>query len=317
MNAVVYSNQNERPGRGEQGGSEALSWVTVQPGRAELALPLVCDSPHSGTRYPEDFGHAIHRSALRMAEDTHVERLWSAAPELGATLVQAHFPRSYIDANRSLSDFDTTMLDAPWPAADGVMPAPSARTRELGMGLVWRQTPTRASIYARKLGVDEVRRRIDRCWRPYHAAVQQACDQAWQRWGQCWHLDLHSMPSNAYERLGMSASRPLADFVLGDLNGRSCAPQFTEAVRRIITDHGYQASVNDPYEGQELVRLHGRPEVHRHSLQIEVKRGLYMDEATREPHAGFDALRADIASILLEITRFVREQQREDLRHQA
>jgi N-formylglutamate amidohydrolase len=54
------------------------------------------------------------------------------------------------------------------------------------------------------------------------------------------------------------------------------------------------------------VRLHGRPAQRRHSLQIEVNRALYMNEATREPNAGFDRLRADIASMLLEIARFVR-----------
>jgi N-formylglutamate deformylase len=288
------------------------AWVTVQAGHAELALPLVCDSPHSGTHYPDDFGHAIPRAALRWAEDTHVERLWSAAPTLGATMIQAHFPRSYVDVNRGLHDLDATMLDAPWPADAGVALAPSARTCELGMGLVWRQTPARAPIYARKLGVDEVRRRLEQCWQPYHAALHRACDQAWQRWGACWHLNLHSMPSNAYERLGLAVSRPLADFVLGDLRGQSCSPEFTETVRRVITDHGYRVAVNDPNQGQELVRLHGRPAQRRHSLQIEVNRALYMDEATREPGIGFEALQADISSMLLEVCRFVRERLRED-----
>ena len=57
----------------------------------EGAGALVLDSPHSGTCYPEDFGHACLRSALREAEDTHVDALWRFAPELGATLVCAQF----------------------------------------------------------------------------------------------------------------------------------------------------------------------------------------------------------------------------------
>ena len=289
-------------------GPTTSAWVEVHTGLAELALPLVCDSPHSGTRYPADFGHAIERRALRMGEDTHIDRLWGHAPEVGATLVQAHFPRTYIDPNRSLSDLEPAMLDGPWPGEA----APGARTLALGMGLVWRQTPTRLPIYDRLLGVDEVQRRIATCWRPYHAALQRACDEAAARWGSCWHLNLHSMPSNAYERLGLPGHRKLADFVLGDLNGRSCDPSFRDWVSQVIREHGYQVSVNDPYEGQELVRLHGRPAEHRHSLQIEVNRALYMDEATREPHEGFERLRADIARMLVEIARFVRGRVREE-----
>lgn len=282
--------------------------VEVLSGPAELALPLVCDSPHSGTRYPADYRHAIDRRLLRMGEDTHVERLWGHAPQVGATLVHALFPRTYIDPNRALWDLEPSMIDGPWPFEA----RPTERTQALGMGLLWRQTPTRLPIYDRLLGVDEVRRRIDTCWRPYHAALQRACDHAVERFGACWHLDLHSMPSNAYERLGLPGHRRLADFVLGDLHGSSCDPGFREAVRQVIREHGYQVSVNDPYEGQELVRLHGRPAEHRHSLQIEVNRALYMDEATREPHAGFDRLRADIDSMLVEIARHVRRCAREE-----
>ncbi|HSV47105.1 MAG TPA: N-formylglutamate amidohydrolase [Ramlibacter sp.] len=288
-------------------GTPASDWVEVHAGRPELALPLVCDSPHSGTRYPQDYRHAVERRALRMGEDTHIERLWGHAPELGATLVQAHFPRTYIDPNRSLSDLEPSMIAGRWPGEE----QPGARTLALGMGLVWRQTPTRLPIYDRLLSVNEVQRRIDTCWRPYHAALQQACDQAVERWGACWHLNLHSMPSNAYERLGLPGHRKLADFVLGDLKGRSCDPGFRNWVGQVIREHGYQVSINDPYEGQELVRAHGRPAEHRHSLQIEVNRALYMDEATREPHQGFERLRADIASMLVAIARFVRCRVRE------
>jgi len=288
-------------------GSTTPAWVEVHAGRTGLALPLVCDSPHSGTRYPEDYRHAIDRRALRMGEDTHIDRLWGHAPEVGATLVLAHFPRTYIDPNRALSDMDPSMIDGPWPGEA----QPGPRTLALGMGLVWRQTPTRLPIYDRLLSVQEVQGRIDHCWRPYHAALRQACDGAVARWGSCWHLDLHSMPSNAYQRLGLPGHRKLADFVLGDLNGRSCDPSFRDWVSQVMREHGYQVSVNDPYEGQELVRVHGRPAEHRHSLQIEVNRALYMDEATREPHEGFERLRADIASMLGEIARFVRWRVRE------
>ncbi len=278
-------------------------WVGVLPGAAALALPLVCDSPHSGTRYPSDYGFAVAPELLRKGEDTHIERLWSRAPELGATLIHAQFPRTYIDPNRALSDLDPALLAEPWPEPL----QPTQRTRDLGMGLVWQLTPTGEPIYRRRLGVAELQRRIDLCWRPYHQALQQACDAALQRFGHCWHLNLHSMPSNAYERLGLTGRGPLADFVLGDLNGRTCAPGFVDAVRGAMQARGYRVAVNDPYAGQELVRLHGQPAQARHSLQIEVNRALYMHEPSREPNANFERLQADIGGILADVAAWIRQ----------
>src|SRR5215469_5909013 len=76
-------------------------------------LPLVLDSPHSGSLYPEDFGYCCPLPVLRRAEDAYVDELYGAAPEFGATLIAAMFPRSYIDANRAVDDIDPVMLTGP------------------------------------------------------------------------------------------------------------------------------------------------------------------------------------------------------------
>ena len=51
---------------------------------------------------------------LRRAEDTHVEKLYDFAPMLGAHWIEAHFPRSYLDANRNTSELDISLLNEPW-----------------------------------------------------------------------------------------------------------------------------------------------------------------------------------------------------------
>ena len=76
------------------------------------AIPLVCDSPHSGVLYPDDFGYALPFEQLRSGEDTDVHVLWQALPSVGATLLAAQFPRAYIDPNRDLEDIDPAMLGA-------------------------------------------------------------------------------------------------------------------------------------------------------------------------------------------------------------
>lgn len=275
-----------------------------KPNIGTAPIPLVCDSPHSGTHYPEDFGHAIARSALRQSEDTHVDRLWADLPAVGASLVCANFPRSYIDPNRSVADIDLSMVEGLWPHP--VHPSP--RCLEQGNGLVWRLTPQHRPIYERLLSVAELNHRIDAYWAPYRQALHAQLERAAAKFGGWWHLNLHSMPSNAYERLGLPATRALADVVVGDRHGTTCDPAFTDLVARAFSARGYSVAVNDPYSGQELIRIAGQPSRNRHSLQVEFNRALYMDEGTREPNVHFGRLRADIASVAKDIASFVAAQ---------
>ena len=80
-------------------------------------VPLVFDSPHSGSHYPEDFRFCCPLNLLRTAEDAYVDELYAAAPEFGATLIGAIFPRSYLDPNRAADDLDNALIDGPWPFA--------------------------------------------------------------------------------------------------------------------------------------------------------------------------------------------------------
>lgn len=265
------------------------------------AVPLVCDSPHSGTVYPEDYAHACPRALLRRGEDTHVEALWQAAPSVGATLLHAHFPRTYIDANRTLDDLDPGLLAGPWPEPLN----PGEKTR-LGFGLVWSRVNAQTPIYDRALTVAQVRHRIDSCYKPYHAALSQAIESTAERFGGVWHLNLHSMPNDAYERLQIASPHPLADFVLGDRDGTTCEPGFVDLVERELRACGYTVARNDPYKGVQLIARIGQPARNRHSLQVEIRRPLYMDEATRERNAGFDRVQRDLAKLLAMLAGYVR-----------
>ena len=263
-------------------------------------LPLVLDSPHSGKDYPADFAHLPPRDVVRQAEDSYVDELYAAAPAVGATLVEALFPRAYIDPNRSLADMDTALLDAPWPG-----PVAPSRKTELGIGLVWRLAHGGVPMYAGPLSVAEVEQRIAVCYEPYHAAVAQAIDERYLRFGAVWHLDCHSMPAVG-DVMSDDPGRPRADFVLGDRDGTTCESELTAFVATTLRGMGYDVAINDPYKGVELVRLHGRPRERRHSLQIEVNRRLYLDEVTLEKHAGFASLQAHLRRLIEALAGYVR-----------
>lgn len=269
------------------------------------ALPLVCDSPHSGTMYPADFGYTIPFERLRAGEDTDVHVLWESLPSVGATLLAAEFPRAYIDANRDADDIDPDMLDAPWPG-----PLSPGEKTLLGIGLIWRDAGqgVRTPVYSRKLSVAEVQHRIATYQAPYHAAMRQAIEAAYAQHGAVWHLNLHSMPANSYEGLGIQTDKKLADFVLGDRDGTTAAPEFTDMVAQALRSRGFSVAINDPFKGVALISRLGRPAENRHSLQIELHRGLYLDDATCERNAGFGALQTALASVARDIAGYVRTQ---------
>ena len=260
--------------------------------------PLVLDSPHSGTVYPEDFRPACDLATLRRAEDTHVEKLYAFAPEMGAAWIEAHFPRSYLDANRDTTELDTALLDGPWTEPLSADPRVLAKVR-LGKGLVWKLTDEGLPIYDRLLGVDEVRARIDNCWRPYHAAVAEAIDATHARHGYSIHINCHSMPAVAGSHATDFPGLVHADFVIGDRDGSTADPALSQRICEHLRARGYSVDYNHPYKGVELVRRHGRPAGHRHSIQVEVNRKLYMDEATLAlDEAGAARLRQDLQSMV-------------------
>jgi N-formylglutamate deformylase len=265
-------------------------------------VPLVLDSPHSGREYPDDFRPGVPLEALRQAEDTHVDELFANGPDAGATLISARFPRSYIDPNRSLLDIDPSLLDAPWPG-----PAIATRKTELGIGLIWRVLDSGEPIYARKLSVEEVKHRIVRYHQPYQRAVKDALDEAHGHFGAVWHLNLHSMPSVSGRISEEGPGRARADFVLGDRDGTTCEAGFTAFVAEALRAMGYAVKINDPYKGVELVRAFSDPAAGRHSLQLEVNRRLYMDEASREKAPGFEALRRDMDRLLDKVAAYAAE----------
>lgn len=259
--------------------------------------PLVLDSPHSGTDYPTDFGFVCDFAVLRRAEDTHVEKLYDFAPALGAHWIEANFPRSYLDANRDLGELDVSMLDGVWPHTVATDPALLSKVR-LGKGLVWRITDDGLPLYDRRLTVAEVQWRIDHCWRPYHAALAKAIDTAHAAHGYSLHINCHSMPSVAASHATEFPGQAHADFVVGNRDHSTSSRALAEAVCSFLRSRGYEVSLNHPYKGVELVRRYGDPARHRHSLQLEINRKLYMDEQSLVLNAGFAPLQADLQALV-------------------
>ncbi|OYQ32510.1 N-formylglutamate amidohydrolase [Niveispirillum lacus] len=251
-------------------------------------VPLLFDSPHSGTRYPADFDFTCPFPLLRQAEDTHVDELFAMVPDLGATLLCALFPRSYIDVNRAPDDIDPVMLEGEWPAPVN----PSSKSLA-GMGLVRHLCRPGIPMYDGRLPVAVVQERIENYWRPYHDLLSETMDGIFSQFGAVYHINCHSMPSFV-----IGPERQSPDFVIGDRDGSTAERGFTRLVVDTLRSMGYTVRLNDPYKGVELVRRYSNPARGRHSLQLEIDRRLYMNEETLEIHAGFQVLRNDLIALV-------------------
>ncbi|MGY6707253.1 MAG: N-formylglutamate amidohydrolase [Rhizobiaceae bacterium] len=273
--------------------NEGAEPVNIAKGAA--GIPVVFDSPHSGRYYPDDFNSVVSRKLLREYEDRFVDLLIGEAAEHGVTTISAHFPRAYIDPNRAPDDIDEEMLEAVWPE-----PLSPTRHSRQGTGLIFRRMHDDSPIYEERLTLEEVQRRLDGCWRPYHAALETALAAAERSAGAVWHVNWHSMRPVG-DAMTPDPGETRADFVLGDLQGKSCEPAFTSFMAERLEAMGYSVAINHPYQGAYIVQRHGRPEEGRHSLQIEVNRGLYMDLGTLEKIDRFDEIRRDVGRLAGEL----------------
>ena len=263
------------------------------------ALPLVFDTPHSGVENPADFGFVCDPLTIVRGADLYVDELYADAPHHGATMIGAEFPRAYIDTNREETDIYHPILEAPHgdtPPRPGLKPWNGlVRSRN------WRNG---ADFYERKLSLDEVQGRIATYYRPYHSELKGALDRLHRRFGAVWHVNCHSC---GRMNRTVDPPRPNADIILGDRRGSTCDGDFTTFVAETLAALGYDVEINTPYQGATLVRRYGAPENDRHSLQIEINKRLYLDDASKDPQ-GFETLQRNISRLIEAIGRYVRDQ---------
>ena len=270
--------------------------TTAEPIRvqqpARQSVPFVYVSPHSGCNYAPEFLAAsrLDPVTLRRSEDSFIDEVFEAAPRYGAPLLQALFPRAFIDPNREPWELDPAMFEDELP--------PHVNTTSprvaCGLGTIARVVANGEEIYRRKLRFAEAERRVSELYQPFHAALSGLVEDTRHRFRVAVVVDCHSMPSvGAPNERDFGRRRP--DFVLGDRFGTACAPCLTDAAERLLRAQGFAVARNVPYAGGFTTHHYGRPTEGLHALQIEINRDLYMDEERieRRPEIGVLKRRID------------------------
>jgi N-formylglutamate deformylase len=259
-------------------------------------VPVVYDSPHSGRYYPPDFATTLPRTDLRRAEDAYVDELLDGALAYGVAVLDATYPRSYIDLNRAATDIDPELLSEPWPTSL----APTEKTAR-GLGLIRRLVVPGVEINSRRLSPAEVQSRIDRVFTPYHDALDDLIESTRTKFGMVWHINWHSMKSKGNAMTPDGDVMRRVDAIVSDADGRTASPDVTRFVAYTLRGLGMRVAVNDPYKGGQIVRRVGAPSRCVHSIQVELNRALYLDEHSVSKTTGFVALARLIEVVSREI----------------
>jgi N-formylglutamate amidohydrolase len=214
---------------------------------------------------------------------------------LGASMQAVHFPRAYHDYHPELGErglrIDARSGRPPWhynsPRVAG------------GLGTVPRIVGEGQDIYFRRLPLQEAVSRIDGIYKPYHEQLKRLLAMTHMRFGYAVLIDCHSMPARI--RVGETGIRP--DFIVGDRFGTSAAAALPDCTLDTLAEMGYRVVHNKPYAGGFITEHYGRPAEGLHAIQIEVNRGLYMNERTFEKSEGFQALANDLTALVARLMR--------------
>src|SRR5476649_2851313 len=242
----------------------------VEP--AAWRAPIIFNSPHSGSVYPQEFLTAsrIDLPALRRSEDSFMDELITDLSNHGFPVVRVNFPRSYVDVNREPYELDPRMFSGRLPSF--------ANTRSMrvagGLGTIPRVVGDGQEIYRERLTIDDALARIE-------------------AFGTVVVVDRHSMPS-----IGVSRDEPRRpDVVIGDRYGTSCAALLPDLVEQTMSRLGYSVGRNKPYAGGFITEHYGNPASGLHTIQLELNRAIYMDERRRERGPRFAQVATDFGSL--------------------
>jgi N-formylglutamate amidohydrolase len=251
---------------------------------------------HAGELVPPEAGWLKNadRAILLTDIDRFVDQLYRPGAEafkLPMEVMEIH--RYALDLNRLPSDVDSFSVEG--------VPASTGKKTAFVSGFHWVKTTQGKPLMLRPISRADHELLVEKYYAPFHERVKRMEEKVVGETGlPRFHIDAHSMPSVA-SRAHQDAGKERPDIVVSDCSGKSCHPEYKDLVIRAYQEQGFEVSYNWPYLGGRMTEAYGKPEEGRHSVQIELKRSLYMDEMTREKHSGFERISSRIKFALNQI----------------
>lgn len=225
--------------------------------------PLLISLPHNGTALPEAIAARL-RDASRRTPDTdwHVARLYDFARELGASMLVPNYSRYVVDLNRP---------------EDDVSLYPGQNTTGLCPIVQFSGEPV--YLPGQEPSTEEIHQRVDRYWRPYHAALSEEIERLHAEHGRVVVWEGHSIRS----QVPFLFEGRLPDFNLGTAGGVSCSPALQQRLEsELAAQSRYSHIVNGRFRGGYITRHYSDLARGVQTVQLELAQLNYMDEDSFE-----------------------------------
>jgi len=221
--------------------------------------PLLVSLPHDGTALPDEIAVRMTPAARRVPDtDWHVSRLYAFARELGASTIVPAYSRYVVDLNRPPDD--TSLY--PGQNTTGLCPTVQFSSEPVYFS---GQEPTQAEVGAR----------VERYWRPYHAALAAELERIRAQHGRVVLWEGHSIRSV----VPFLFDGRLPDLNLGTSAGASCSAVLQQRLTRVLdAQRDYSSIVNGRFKGGYITRHYGNPAGGIDAIQLELAQCNYMDE---------------------------------------
>ena len=243
--------------------------------------PLFVSLPHDGTELPDGLAGRMTPAARGVPDtDWHVSRLYAFARELGASFITPRFSRYVVDLNRP---------------PDDVSLYPGQNTTGLCPLVQFSGEPV--YLDGQEPAPREIADRLDRFWRPYHAALADEMMRLRSAHGRVVLWEGHSIRSV----VPFLFNGRLPDLNVGTAEGTSCSATLQARLAEVLAaQRDYSFVFNGRFKGGYITRHYGAPAAGVDAVQLELAQLNYMDEATFAFDDGkAEKLQAVIRALLL------------------
>ena len=166
-----------------------------------------------------------------------------------------------------------------------------------GMGAVYTKLSTGEPL--RVLSHAERRELMATYYNPHHAMLEKAVAAALSQFDDCLIIDIHSFSSTPLpHELDQSIGRP--EICIGFDPFHSPFNE-TSDLKQVCGEHGFRSALNRPFSGSIVPSAYWNIDARVRSFMIEIRRDMYMEEATGLKRVDFPVISRRVCSLVEEL----------------
>jgi N-formylglutamate amidohydrolase len=219
-------------------------------------LPILIVAAHTSFFVPKTILKEMLLSPrdIKKEADLYTDEIFKVG---GVHFLRGHVSRLVTDLNRAPDHIEMEHM----LAHDGVVVSVNENCEQ---------------IYKTPPSIEQIHKRIVKYHDPFHAQIDALKPEV------KFIIDGHSLLSQGPATKD-DAGKKRADIVLGNRDYTTCSRVITMKIADFFKKRGFSVKINDPYGGKYIIGHHCS-RVGVNGIQIEVNKGLYMNEKTLRPY---------------------------------